>query len=141
MRLELHNHYPAPVSFEHQAFEVRLLKVYRYLLSERLIIEHAPLEELEQVEFNLVNTETITELHEEYLNDPTTTDVITFQHGEVFVCYDTAVKECEAREITQEEELFRYHVHGLLHLAGYEDKTCSDFKRMTQLQEKLVAQF
>ena len=141
LKLECYNHYPAPIAFEQNMFISHLKKVIKYLEKNLLILNKAPLFSLDSIEFNLVSDKTIADLHDKFMDDPTPTDVITFHHGEVFVSYDTAKKEALERSISIEEELFRYYVHGLLHLAGYEDKDKEDFERMTALQETIVTGF
>jgi len=68
------------------------------------------------------------QLHADFLNDPTTTDVITFEGqpdlhvaGEICVSADTAAAYAKAHEHDFSTELTLYLVHGWLHLAGYDD--------------------
>lgn len=70
----------------------------------------------------------LAQLHADFLGDPTTTDVITFEGdpllgtaGEICVSADTAATY--AREHAREfsTELTLYLVHGWLHLCGYDD--------------------
>jgi probable rRNA maturation factor len=70
----------------------------------------------------------LAELHGEFLEDPTTTDVITFEGdpafgvaGEVCVSVDTARTYAKKHRRAFSEELLLYVVHGWLHLAGYDD--------------------
>ncbi len=67
-------------------------------------------------------------LHAEYLDDPSTTDVITFPGeplvgtaGEICVSADTAAAYARAHGRDFSTELTLYLVHGWLHLAGYDD--------------------
>jgi probable rRNA maturation factor len=67
-------------------------------------------------------------LHEDYLQDPTPTDVITFEGlpalgtaGEVCVSADTAAAFAAKSRRDFSAELTLYVVHGWLHLAGYDD--------------------
>ncbi|WP_255558857.1 rRNA maturation RNase YbeY [Horticoccus luteus] len=67
-------------------------------------------------------------LHADFLADPTTTDVITFEGdaavglaGEVCVSVDTAARYARAHRRDFATELTLYVVHGWLHLAGYDD--------------------
>ena len=53
----------------------------------------APLGELGEIEVSLVSDEDIARVHGEFMDDPTPTDVITFQHGEILVSLDTARRE------------------------------------------------
>jgi probable rRNA maturation factor len=70
----------------------------------------------------------LAQLHAEYLDDPTTTDVITFEGdalfgnaGEICVSADTADTYAHANGREFSTELTLYVVHGWLHLAGHDD--------------------
>lgn len=78
-------------------------------------------------------------VHRDFLNDPTTTDVITFLHGEIIVCPTVAQRRAREFGRTVAEETLMYGIHGILHLVGYKDKTPADFRRMSSTQEKLLA--
>jgi probable rRNA maturation factor len=67
-------------------------------------------------------------LHAQFLADPTTTDVITFEGnptlgtaGEICVSADTAASFARAHGRSFANELTLYVVHGWLHLAGHDD--------------------
>jgi probable rRNA maturation factor len=70
----------------------------------------------------------LAQLHADYLGDPSTTDVITFEGdpalgtaGEICVSADTAAVYAHAHGHDFSEELTLYLVHGWLHLAGHDD--------------------
>lgn len=70
----------------------------------------------------------LAQLHAEFLDDPSTTDVITFEGdpslqtaGEICVSADTARAYAKEHGRDFSEELTLYLVHGWLHLAGYDD--------------------
>lgn len=76
----------------------------------------------------LVTDPALAKIHAEFLDDPTTTDVITFEGqpefgvaGEVCVSVDTALRYAEKHGRAFSEELSLYVIHGWLHLAGYDD--------------------
>lgn len=67
-------------------------------------------------------------VHGAFLDDPTTTDVITFEGdpghgigGEICVSADTAEEYAKEHGVAFAEELTLYLVHGWLHLAGHDD--------------------
>lgn len=67
-------------------------------------------------------------LHADFLADPSTTDVITFEGdpalgtaGEVCVSADTAAAYAQKHRRDFSAELTLYLVHGWLHLLGYDD--------------------
>lgn len=100
---------------------------------------------LDEVEISVVDDEVIRDVHARFLNDPTATDVITFPHGdgmgEIIVSYDTAIRQATEFNEPVFRELFRYMVHGLLHLHGYIDTEPEERERMFSLQEPLVQEF
>lgn len=114
------------------------------LLPELLAAPKGPdhvLSQLETVEISIVDDATIAEVHDEFLDDPTATDAITFPYGEILVSCDTAASYAAAHGIAREEELFRYMVHGLTHLHGYLDYAPADREALFAVQEPLVTRY
>jgi probable rRNA maturation factor len=101
----------------------------------------------DEVNIYFVDTPTISNLHQLYFNDPTTTDCISFPMdlddeetdysilGEVFVCPETAIDYAKENQHNPYEETTLYIVHGLLHLLGYDDIEDPDREEM-RLAEK-----
>lgn len=86
----------------------------------------------DEVSIYFVDTQTISEMHGEYFDDPTTTDCISFPMdlpdaegyrvmGDVFVCPETASDFIAKNGGDCYEEITLYVIHGLLHLLGYDD--------------------
>jgi probable rRNA maturation factor len=98
-----------------------------------------PLSRLEKVEVALVSDKRMAELHRRFMNDPSPTDVITFQHGEIVISVETAQRQARQFATSLDHELRLYLVHGLLHLHGFDDKTAAGAREMKRVQEKLVA--
>lgn len=96
--------------------------------------------ELEEIEVSLVDDSTIAQVHGDFLNDPTPTDVITFHHGEVLVSTETAAREAAVRGLPLGRELLLYIIHGLLHLHGHTDADPEPRAIMHATQERLLAQ-
>lgn len=94
----------------------------------------------EEIGLVCVDDSVITQIHRDFMNDPTPTDVITFHHGEIIISAETAAREAAERRLTVEEELLRYAVHGLLHLAGYNDHEDGERKTMHARQEAIIAE-
>jgi probable rRNA maturation factor len=90
------------------------------------------------IEVNLVDTETIARVHYRFMADPTPTDVITFQHGEILVCPEIASERAYEEGFTVFEETLLYAIHGMMHLAGWEDRTSKLAKRMAEAQERVL---
>ena len=97
------------------------------------------LTKLPQVDVVLVSDRRMSELHRRFLHQPGPTDVITFQHGEIFVSTETARKQARRFGKTIEREISLYIAHALLHLHGFDDKDRRTAAEMERIQEKLVA--
>jgi probable rRNA maturation factor len=93
---------------------------------------------LEEIGIVLVSDRRIAALHEEFMSDPSPTDVITFLHGEIVLSAETARREARRRSLRVPEEIARYAVHGLLHLAGWFDTDAGAAAEMRAVQEKIL---
>src|ERR1041384_6007548 len=60
---------------------------------------------LEEVEAAPVSDKRIAEIHQRFMNDPTPTDVITFQHGEILISVETAKRQARQFGTTLDHEL------------------------------------
>jgi len=89
------------------------------------------------IEISLVSAEAIGQVHAEFLDDPSPTDVITFDHGEILVCPAVAREQGKAYRRTLEEEVLLYGIHGLLHLLGWSDLTPVKRASMAREQERI----
>jgi probable rRNA maturation factor len=87
----------------------------------------------------------LAELHGSFLNDPSLTDVITFEAdplagtaGEICVSVDTACRYAAQTGQSFADELTLYLVHGLLHLAGYDDLVPTRKRRMRLAERRAM---
>lgn len=84
-------------------------------------------------------------LHGDFLADPSTTDVITFEGlpearsaGEICVSADTAARFAKENQLDFSRELTLYVVHGWLHLAGYDDLEPKKKRRMRAAEKRAM---
>jgi probable rRNA maturation factor len=82
------------------------------------------------------------QLHADFLNDPSPTDVITFTGdseeglaGEICVSIDTALNYSKEHNLDFSRELTLYLVHGWLHLAGFDDLKPTDREDMKKEEQ------
>ena len=99
----------------------------------------AGLSKLAHVDVVVVSDRKISALHREFLGIDGPTDVITFQHGEIFISVETARRQAKPEGTTLFYELRLYLVHGLLHLQGFDDLEEEERTEMAALQERIVA--
>lgn len=104
----------------------------------------------------LIDDPTMIALHAEHCDDPTPTDVLTFDladheppkpgdtvthiDGDLVICRDEAQRQAAARGHDTRVELLLYAVHGLMHLLGEDDHNDQDFQRMHQREDRLLTQ-
>jgi probable rRNA maturation factor len=86
----------------------------------------------------LVSDRRISAIHLRFMQIAGPTDVITFQHGEIMISVETAHRQATHFGTELVEELCLYLLHGLLHLAGYDDATTSGSREMDRLQRRLM---
>lgn len=99
-----------------------------------------------QLSVVLVSDPFIRRLNRRYKKRDRFTDVLAFDlgtrqgylAGDVIVSVDTARRMARTLKLSVKEEVWRYIVHGILHLAGYDDTTPPKRKKMWQRQEAIV---
>jgi probable rRNA maturation factor len=120
--------------------DVKWLNQAAPLCLAHLKADDAPLAQLPEIEASIVSDRTIAKVHAQFLDDPTPTDVITFHHGEIIVSADTAAREGPAHGLTLDQELALYLIHGLMHLAGWDDHEAAEAAEMKRRQEAVLAE-
>lgn len=99
------------------------------------------------IDLLLVDDDEMRELNRQHLNHDYITDVLSFHLGEIpgggicaqlIICPPFAEREAADHDISHDEELVRYAVHGTLHLVGYDDHEIEDRDEMWRVQEALV---
>jgi probable rRNA maturation factor len=101
----------------------------------------------DEVSIYFVDRESISQLHDQFFDDPSPTDCISFPMdeieeldyrilGEVFVCPQTAIEYTKTHQTDPYEETTLYIVHGLLHLMGYRDIEEEEIKLMRQAEQR-----
>jgi probable rRNA maturation factor len=101
--------------------------------------DEPPLLSLEEIEVSIVSDARISKVHADFLGDASPTDVITFHHGEILISADTALRQGADHQQSVDQELALYIVHGLLHLAGWNDEEPEEQAEMHRLQESILA--
>lgn len=138
--------YPDPLAIEHAHSSLALNEE----TLDRLIRHTVDAEGASLVHVSLVLTdhETVRRLNQDYLDHDYNTDVLSFSlraeddegdavEGEVYVDLDTAAERHEEFGTSFEREAYRYVVHGVLHLLGYDDATESGREAM-RVQENHI---
>ena len=93
---------------------------------------------LREIHVLLVSDRRMATLHRRFLKQAGPTDVITFEHGEIFISAETARRHGKQFGNPFFRELQLYVVHGLLHLHGFDDRSEREARRMRAIQEKIL---
>lgn len=100
------------------------------------------------INYIFCDDEYLHKINVEYLDHDTLTDIISFDysvgnelHGDIFVSVERVADNAKDYEVTFDEELKRVLVHGILHYAGYKDKSEEDELKMRQKEEEKIAMF
>ena len=96
------------------------------------------LRNLSEIFIWLISDRRMALLHRKFLGQSGPTDVLTFQHGEIFISVETARRHARAFGNSLLRELKLYIVHGFLHLHGFDDQTPSKAHRMKATQERIL---
>lgn len=115
----------------------------------RLLLHVAEVEGTSIAALNVVLTghEQVRSLNQTYLQHDYDTDVLSFDlgdgpgqpvDGEIYIDLDTAMERHKEFETSFEHEVFRYAVHGLLHLVGYADDSPEGKAAMRALEDRYL---
>lgn len=137
-----------PKALQLQIHVGRWPKLGAYLkrqMPKAVALTRTPLKELSVV---LIGDAAMSRLHQQFFNDPSTTDVITFPldlntrgqalSGELYLCVPMARREARSRNISLEHELLLYGLHGVLHLGGHDDTNAAGFAAMHRKEDTIL---
>ena len=109
-----------------------------------------------EVSILFCNDDFIALLNKEYRSIEGATDVLSFEAGDsyedeegvewyaagdIVISLDTLKKNSKEFSVSQDEELKRLLIHGILHLKGYDHSDNSPEQEMLQLQESILSNF
>jgi probable rRNA maturation factor len=100
--------------------------------------KRSDLRKLREIFIWLISDRRMALLHRKFLGQSGPTDVLTFQHGEIFISVETARRHARAFGNSLMRELDLYVVHGLLHLHVFDDQTAAEAYKMKTAQEKIL---
>ena len=95
----------------------------------------------------IVDDQAMSKVHEEFMNDASTTDVMSFnlsdsdktrQTFEMIVNADMACRIAKSRNTPPLSELLLYILHGLLHNIGFNDLCEGDFNEMHKAENEIL---
>jgi probable rRNA maturation factor len=103
-----------------------------------------------ELNVSFVDDDYMTELHIKWMDEPGTTDVLSFPMdlpetpgeavtlGDIVISPTVAAQQASQQGHSIEHEIFILATHGLLHIIGYDHADKAEEKIMFELQEKIV---
>ena len=122
---------------------IRIKKVIRHTL-QYLRISDA------ELSIVFVSPQRMKILNTKHLRHHYVTDILTFNYSlsqsrslqaEVVICPSVAASNAVIYGATLQKEIDLYVVHGLLHLAGYDDHSVHDIKRMRNKENEILKDY
>lgn len=100
------------------------------------------------INYIFCDDEYLHEINVKYLDHDTLTDIISFDysignelHGDIFVSVERVADNAKDFNVSFGEELKRVLAHGILHFAGYKDKSEEDELLMRSKEDEKIAMF
>jgi rRNA maturation RNase YbeY len=97
------------------------------------------------ITYIFVDDETMLDINRRFIGHDYYTDHIGFDYsqgdalsGDIYISLDTVRTNAEQFGATQNDELRRIIIHGLLHLCGLRDKTPEERAKMQQAEDKAL---
>jgi probable rRNA maturation factor len=103
----------------------------------------------EMLELVYIDEDEIIRINKQYLDKDYITDIITFRYdeddngsnieGTLYCCASRIIEQAEEFDTSAEIEFYRVFIHGLLHLAGYQDNSRIEKYQMTERENQYLA--
>ncbi len=92
--------------------------------------------------------EQLLEYNQKYLDHNTFTDIITFDYsegnqlsGDLLISFERVSENAVNQGVEMQNELRRVIIHGVLHLAGFQDKTEEESSAMRLAEDQALSMF
>jgi probable rRNA maturation factor len=122
----------------------------------RFVLDRLKVHPLAELSVLAVDTATMATLHEQWMDEPGPTDVLSFPMdelrpgsddrepepgllGDVVLCPAVAATQADAAGHSRDDELDLLCTHGILHLLGYDHGDAGEEREMFGLQTQLLA--
>ncbi|MGC5745003.1 rRNA maturation RNase YbeY [Chryseobacterium sp. NFX27] len=133
------------IQFFYENLQESVSTDYQKWLEDIILSEEKKLGEINYI---FCDDEYLLKINQDYLQHDYYTDIITFDYvkgktisGEIFVSLQRISDNASTLSRDYEEELKRVLAHGILHLAGYKDKTEAEEKEMRKMEDLYLAKF
>ncbi|PJI93363.1 rRNA maturation RNase YbeY [Luteimicrobium subarcticum] len=139
-------------------FEASPIDEGEFAALARFVLEQMHVHPQTELSILFVDTDTMTDLHVKWMDEPGPTDVLSFPMdelrpgregdvtpagllGDVVLCPDVAAQQAVTAGHSTAEEMLLLTTHGILHLLGYDHAEPEEEKEMFALQRQLLLTF
>jgi rRNA maturation RNase YbeY len=99
----------------------------------------------DEITIIFIDDSAIYHINKQFLNHDYPTDVISFdlsdesgKVAEIYISIDRAIQQAKTYKVEFQNELARLTAHGLLHLAGFDDRTRSEKLKMRKIENRYI---
>ncbi|MDD2635196.1 MAG: rRNA maturation RNase YbeY [Bacteroidales bacterium] len=100
-----------------------------------------------EINYIFCSDEYLLEINKKYLNHNYFTDIVSFNYcentvisGDVFISIDRVDENAKTYQ-TEETELLRVIIHGVLHFVGFDDQTKEEMQKMRIAEDLAISDF
>jgi probable rRNA maturation factor len=109
-------------------------------------------ENLPEITLQVTDDPTIQKFNLQYRDTDEVTDVLSFENaftdpesgetyiGDILISYETAKRQADTRGLEMMAELEMLLVHGILHLAGMDHSSPSEWQEMSDMQDSILTE-
>jgi probable rRNA maturation factor len=94
--------------------------------------------DLDELDIAIVSDQEIKTLNKKYRRQNKATDVLSFDHGQIVISYDTAKRQAKQQGQAIRTELNLLAVHGFLHILGFDHVRRPDKLEMAKLETSIL---
>ncbi len=129
---------PICFHYHYKGFKVKRATNVKSWLTKAATSEKSKISKLD---YYFISDQELLEMNRTVLKHDYYTDIITFPYsydpiiGEIYISVDRVKENAVLFDVTQNHELLRVMVHGLLHLCGYDDQNKKAKKLMTEKED------
>lgn len=96
------------------------------------------LPQIEEVSLALVGETEMKKLNKQYRGKNKSTDVLSFDYGEIIICVPVAKTQAKAHNLSFTKEVNLLFTHGLLHVLGYDHEKAKDNLEMRKAEQVIL---
>jgi probable rRNA maturation factor len=92
----------------------------------------------DEVSLAIVGARAMRTLNRSCRGEDQPTDVLSFEYGEVVICWPRALRQAQAHGVSRADEAALLFAHGLLHTFGFDHRRPPERSRMRRAEEALL---